>query len=94
MCDNLSIGILSVMTKLILITVLLVSAAIARTYPEYKQCHNSWKDDKMGNTDKTICDSGALMTCAAMALSGIGMSYNPATLNKWLMTHGGYIHGS
>lgn len=29
----------------------------------------------------------------AMALSGIGKSYNPATLNKWLTANNGYKDG-
>lgn len=33
------------------------------------------------------------MSSAAMALSGIGHSYNPGTLNTWLKNNGGYASG-
>ncbi len=33
------------------------------------------------------------MSSAAMALSGLGHSYNPATLNTWLIHNGGYVSG-
>lgn len=48
----------------------------------------------MGTTDKTICQEGSILSCAAMGLYGIGMKYNPSTLNEWMKTHGGYIHGN
>jgi ABC-type bacteriocin/lantibiotic exporter with double-glycine peptidase domain len=34
------------------------------------------------------------MSSAAMALSGTGHSYNPGTLNKWLISNGGYASGN
>lgn len=31
------------------------------------------------------------MSSAAMALSGIGKSYNPSSMNQWLKNNGGYV---
>ena len=33
------------------------------------------------------------MSSVAMALAGIGKSYNPGTLNNWLKANGGYVSG-
>lgn len=34
------------------------------------------------------------MSSAAMALQGTGHSFNPSTLNKWLISNGGYASGN
>ena len=45
---------------------------------------------------KTICQVGCLMSCTAMGLSGASInisnatSADPASLNSWLRSHGGY----
>ena len=33
------------------------------------------------------------MSSVAMALTGVGKSYNPGSLNTWLKGHGGYVSG-
>ena len=34
------------------------------------------------------------MSSAAMALKGTGHSYDPSSLNKWLISNGGYVSGN
>jgi len=34
------------------------------------------------------------MSSAAMALTGTGQNHNPSTLNKWLISNGGYASGN
>jgi len=72
---------------------LLVALALARTYPLYKQCDSKWGSEQLGTSSNTICKAGCLMSSVAMALSGVGHSYNPGTLNSWLKGHGGYVSG-
>ena len=79
------------------ITVVAVFVALALTYsfPMYKQCDSKWGSQQLGTGGgKTICQAGCLMSSAAMALSGTGHSYNPETLNKWLISNGGYASGN
>ena len=56
---------------------LLVALVAARNYPMYKQCDSRWGNQKLGTSAKTICDAGCAMSSVAMALGGIGKSYNP-----------------
>jgi ABC-type bacteriocin/lantibiotic exporter with double-glycine peptidase domain len=72
----------------------LVTLIACRTYPLYKQCDSRWGNQALGTSSKTICQAGCLMSSAAMALSGVGSSYNPETLNKWLISNGGYASGN
>ena len=60
----------------------------------YKQCDSQWGNDNLGNSSKTMCQAGSLVSSAAMALSGTGHSYNPKTLNNWLKLNGGYVSGN
>lgn len=72
---------------------LLVTLALSRSYPMYKQCDSQWGSQQLGTSSNTICKAGCLMSSAAMALAGTGHSYNPSTLNAWLKSHGGYVSG-
>ncbi|MCB0369154.1 MAG: C39 family peptidase [Bdellovibrionales bacterium] len=72
---------------------LLIVLAASRSYPLYKQCDSRWGNEQLGTSSNTICKAGCLMSSVAMALSGIGKSYNPSTLNTWLKGHGGYVSG-
>lgn len=78
-----------------IIAILLLAVIIsARNYPLYKQCDSRWGSEKLGtHPTNTICSAGCLMSSAAMALSGIGNSQTPSTLNTWLNGHGGYVSG-
>lgn len=75
----------------LLICSILFVLALSRSYPMYKQCDSQWGSDKLGTSSETICSKGCLVSSAAMALTGIGNSYNPRTLNKWLTSNGGYV---
>lgn len=81
------------MTAKILLLAALLILSTCRTYPMYKQCDSRWGGDQLGTSSNTICKAGCLMSSVAMALSGIGKSYNPGTLNTWLKGHGGYVSG-
>ena len=75
----------------IFILVALIIAAYSRTYPMYKQCDPIWKNEQLGTSpNNTICSAGCLMSSVAMALTGVGITHTPSTLNKWLTYHGGY----
>jgi hypothetical protein len=82
------------MIKVILLTIL-ASGVLGITFPLYNQCDSRWGQDQLGTSSKTICSSGCLVSSAAMALYGVGnTSINPGTLNKWLISNGGYSQGN
>lgn len=64
-----------------------------RSYPLYKQCNPAWKDEQLGTSSKTLCSGGSIVTDVAMGLAGIGLNFDPSSLNKWLKSHGGYLNG-
>ncbi len=66
--------------------------ALARDYPQYNQCDPKWKDEKLGTSTNTICQVGALVSAAAIGLSGIGINQNPSSLNTWLKNNKGYLN--
>lgn len=73
---------------------MLVAAVCTRTYPYFKQCDPTWANNPLGTGNSTICKSGGLVTCAAMALNGAtAHKVNPATLNAWLKQNKGYTLG-
>ncbi len=76
-----------------LLLALLVTLALSRTYPLYKQCDPKWANEQLGTSSNTICKAGCLMSSASMALAGTGHASNPSTLNAWLKAHGGYVSG-
>lgn len=77
----------------ILTLAVLVTLALSRTYPLYKQCDSRWGSEQLGTSSNTICKAGCAMSSCAMGLAGTGHSYNPSTLNKWLTSNGGYVSG-
>lgn len=72
---------------------LLVTLALTRNYPMFKQCDSRWANERLGTSSNTICKAGCLMSSCSMALAGTGHSYNPSTLNKWLTSNKGYVSG-
>jgi hypothetical protein len=79
------------MNKDIIALLVLLAAVSARNYPLYKQCDAKWANEQLGTSSNTICSAGCLMSSAAMALTALGNTYNPSTLNTWLKGHGGYV---
>ena len=75
-----------------LLFLLLLTLVATRKYPLYSQCDSKWANNKVGTGDKTICQIGCLISSASMALSGIGKSYNPGTINTWLTNNNGYAN--
>ncbi len=49
--------------------------------------------EKLGTSCDTICSAGSAMSSCAMGLAGTGHNFNPSTLNKCLITNGGYFDG-
>ena len=74
----------------VLFILLLLTCSMSRTYPMFKQCNSKWGNDKVGSTSNTICGVGCALSSVAMALAGIGKSYDPGTLNVWLKSNSGY----
>lgn len=69
------------------------SPVIPKQYPLFKQCDSRWGSTLMQT--ETICAVGCLMSSTSMAIGGhnitIGRNISdPATLNYFLQTHGGY----
>jgi hypothetical protein len=64
----------------------------SREYPHYNQCDPKWKDEKLGTSTNSICQVGALVSAAAIGLSGVGVNQNPSSLNTWLKNNKGYIN--
>lgn len=81
------------MRKLFLIA-FFIAIVLGRTYPMYKQYDPKWGLDKMGTSTSIIASKGCVISSVSMALSAIGKSYNPGTLNKWLTNNKGYINGN
>lgn len=75
------------------ILIVLITLAMSRTYPLFKQCDPQWKNEQLGTSSNTICSAGCLMSSASMALAGTGHGYNPSSLNRWLKSNGGYVSG-
>ena len=80
-------------SKILFLLGLLLAMTACRNYPMYKQCDSRWGNERLGTSSTTICGAGCLMSSVAMALAGIGKSYNPSSLNNWLKGHGGYVSG-
>ena len=77
------------------ITFILLFLAISiNTYPLYKQCDNRWRNDLMGNSGRTLCQDGCAISSVAMALTGIGNTYTPKTLNQYYTNNNYYVNGN
>jgi len=64
----------------------------APAVPTFSQRSTAWSRDALG-TDPvdTIGSSGCALTAVTMVTAAFGHQTNPATLNRWLTGHGGYI---
>ncbi len=76
-----------------LILVLLITLALSRTYPMFKQCDPRWADVQLGTSSNTICNAGSLISSVSMFLAGLGFKFDPSTLNSWLKSNRGYVSG-
>jgi hypothetical protein len=79
------------MSKQLLLLFILLTHSACRHYPLYKQNDRQWAQERLGNGSNTIAKAGCLITSVAMALTAIGRSFNPSTLNGWLKAHSGYF---
>ena len=72
--------------------ILLIVLLDGKDFPLYNQCDPKWKDEKLGTSVNSICQVGALVSAAAIGLSGTGINHNPSTLNNWLKANKGYVN--
>ena len=71
-------------------------AAVATSYPMYKQCDTKWGSRLIGTSNSTICLHGSLISSVAMALADCGIKTGiniatPSLLNMWLKDAAGYF---
>lgn len=64
------------------------------SYASYLQNDPAWKADRIGAGKETIGGVGCLISSTAMALTNMGYSYTPATLNTALSARNGYTKRS
>jgi hypothetical protein len=62
-------------------------------WTEYKQCDSRWANNQLGTCSETICSAGCAMSSVAMILQTKGAGQDPASLNSWLKSNGGYANG-
>ena len=81
----------------ILILLSLISISLcAWDPPFYTDCDKTWYKILIGNGTKTICEAGSIISSMASAIAGFNIQINnndvtPKSLNKWLISHNGYI---
>ena len=49
-----------------------------------------WRDIRIGSSKRTIGEHGSLLCCISEMLAQAGNPMNPASLNRWLASRGGY----
>jgi len=64
-------------------------------YPHYSQGDPQWKGQSLGNSGESIGAAGCLMSSVASMVAGRGgqvngAAPNPATMNQWLKSNGGF----
>ena len=64
----------------------------------WKQCGMAWSNTPMGNSGKTICNIGCLVTSVAMQIAKSGVQtnipdFNPGTFVEYLNANGGFVSG-
>ena len=64
----------------------------------WKQCGMSWSNTRMGNSGKTICNIGCLVTSVSMLIAKSGVqtnipNFNPGTFVEFLNSNGGFVSG-
>ncbi len=57
------------------------------------QCDPAWGSQRLGTSGDTICSAGCAMSSVTMFVAGRGHSFNPSSMNQWLIQHGGYESG-
>ncbi|CAK74644.1 unnamed protein product (macronuclear) [Paramecium tetraurelia] len=71
-----------------------------RAITAYQNCDQKWHSEQInGDSQKTICQNGSLVSCISMILQTSGKTINnravnPAILNKYLTNNNGYKQGS
>ena len=64
----------------------------------WKQCGMEWSNTPMGNSGKTLCNIGCLVTSVSMQIAKSGVptniaNFNPGTFVKFLNSNGGFVSG-
>jgi len=78
------------MFKLIVILALSFAVINAWNPPRYRQCDSRWANNILGYGPATICRAGCLMSSVASMVTGCGKNFDPAAMNNWLKSHGGF----
>jgi len=60
------------------------------TVPIYLQTDSRWANQTIGGSGESMGSVGCTVCCISMALVHHGVESDPATLNGWLKSHGGY----
>lgn len=64
----------------------------------WKQCGMSWSNTPMGNSGRTLCNIGCLVTSVSMQIAKSGVptnisNFNPGTFVEFLNKNGGFVSG-
>lgn len=59
-------------------------------YTFFRQCDPSWAGVRLGWSNYTLCNSGCVVTCMAMAYHRWGHALNPAQVNAWGKSAGAF----
>ena len=64
----------------------------------WKQCGMEWSNTPMGNSGKTLCNIGCLVTSVSMQIAKSGVptniaNFNPGTFVEFLNSNGGFVSG-
>ena len=81
------------MKYLLLLIFIVIAKSADRKYTYFSQCDGRWKNNQLGTCSQTICSAGCAITSVAMMMNTKGKISDPAALNTWLKTHGGYVSG-
>ena len=60
----------------------------------YSQLDPRWRDVRLGTSRRTIGQDGCLLCCAAEVLKRHGWTLDPASLNRELVQHTGFVAGN
>ena len=56
-------------SKVVILSALVTLATTQANYPLFNQCDSRWGTDPIGNSTRTICRAGGLISSVAMVLN-------------------------
>lgn len=77
---------------IILALILTIARIFAVDFPWYSQGDERWKQDRLGQSGRTIGRSGCVLSCLSMLLNAEASNprITPDELNSWLKENGGF----